>query len=81
MGMNMPKALLYTKSHERIKLIDETTAMTGLTDYARSIEARNIADKEGFLDTAAYRHYTSSIVQGAVSKKERNRFMTCKLTA
>ena len=33
--MNIPNELLYTKSHEWILFIDETTAKIGLTDYAQ----------------------------------------------
>ena len=34
--MNIPKNLLYSKSHEWIKFIDEGTAYIGLTDYAQN---------------------------------------------
>ncbi len=34
--MNYPKELKYTKSHEWVKYIDDTTALVGLTDYAQS---------------------------------------------
>lgn len=33
--MNIPKTLKYTKSHEWVEFIDETTAKVGLTDYAQ----------------------------------------------
>lgn len=33
--MNIPEQLLYTKSHEWVKKIDEQTAVIGLTDYAQ----------------------------------------------
>lgn len=33
--MNIPKELMYTKSHEWVKFIDESTALIGLTDYAQ----------------------------------------------
>ena len=33
--MNTPKELLYAKSHEWVKMEDETTAYIGLTDYAQ----------------------------------------------
>lgn len=33
--MNVPKELLYTKSHEWVKMIDDTTVEIGLTDYAQ----------------------------------------------
>ena len=34
--MNFPKELKYSKTHEWVKMIDETTALVGLTDYAQS---------------------------------------------
>lgn len=34
--MNIPNELLYTKSHEWILFIDETTAKIGLTDFAQN---------------------------------------------
>ena len=34
--MNFPAELRYTKSHEWVKLIDEKTALVGITDYAQS---------------------------------------------
>lgn len=33
--MNVPKELMYTKSHEWVKTVDETTVVVGLTDYAQ----------------------------------------------
>ena len=33
--MTHPAELLYTKSHEWVKFIDDTTALVGLTDYAQ----------------------------------------------
>ncbi len=33
--MNNPSQLLYTRSHEWVKFLDETTAQVGLTDYAQ----------------------------------------------
>lgn len=33
--MNHPTELKYSKSHEWVKFIDETTALIGLTDYAQ----------------------------------------------
>ncbi len=33
--MNNPSELLYTRSHEWVKFLDETTAQVGLTDYAQ----------------------------------------------
>lgn len=33
--MNVPTNLLYSKSHEWVEFIDETTAKIGLTDYAQ----------------------------------------------
>ena len=33
--MNVPKELMYTKSHEWVKTVDDTTVMVGLTDYAQ----------------------------------------------
>jgi glycine cleavage system H protein len=35
MNMNNPSQLLYTRSHEWVKFLDETTAQVGLTDYAQ----------------------------------------------
>ena len=34
--MNHPTELKYSKSHEWVKFLDETTALIGLTDYAQS---------------------------------------------
>ena len=34
--MSDPKELLYSKSHEWVEMIDDTTAKVGLTDYAQS---------------------------------------------
>ena len=34
--MNFPSELHYTKSHEWVKLIDEKTALVGISDYAQS---------------------------------------------
>lgn len=34
--MNHPTELKYSKSHEWVKFLDETTALVGLTDYAQS---------------------------------------------
>lgn len=34
--MNIPKELLYTKDHEWVKFLDDTTAVMGITDYAQS---------------------------------------------
>lgn len=33
--MNYPKELKYSKSHEWVKYLDETTALIGITDYAQ----------------------------------------------
>lgn len=33
--MNIPAELKYTKSHEWVKMTDDTRAMVGLTDYAQ----------------------------------------------
>ena len=33
--MNVPKELMYTKSHEWVKTVDETTVVVGLTDYSQ----------------------------------------------
>ena len=33
--MNVPKELMYTKSHEWVKTVYDTTVMVGLTDYAQ----------------------------------------------
>jgi len=33
--MNFPQELKYTKDHEWIKMIDDKTAMIGITDYAQ----------------------------------------------
>ena len=35
MKRNVPKELMYTKSHEWVKTVDETTVVVGLTDYAQ----------------------------------------------
>ena len=34
--MNFPAELKYSKSHEWVKMIDDTTALVGITDYAQS---------------------------------------------
>lgn len=34
--MNIPKELLYTKDHEWVKFLDDTTAVMGITDHAQS---------------------------------------------
>lgn len=34
--MNVPPDLRYTKEHEWVRLIDETTAEVGITDYAQN---------------------------------------------
>ncbi|MBR5486148.1 MAG: glycine cleavage system protein GcvH [Oscillospiraceae bacterium] len=33
--MNTPKELMYTKDHEWVKFIDDTTVVMGITDYAQ----------------------------------------------
>ena len=33
--MNFPGELKYSKSHEWVKMIDDTTALVGLTDFAQ----------------------------------------------
>ena len=33
--MNFPAELKYSKSHEWVKMLDETTALVGFTDYAQ----------------------------------------------
>lgn len=33
--MNFPKELLYSKSHEWVQMLDDTTARIGLSDYAQ----------------------------------------------
>ena len=34
--MNFPAELKYSKSHEWVKMLDDTTALVGITDYAQS---------------------------------------------
>lgn len=34
--MNFPEELMYTKSHEWVKFLDDTTALIGLSDYAQN---------------------------------------------
>lgn len=34
--MNFPSELKYTKDHEWVKMIDDTTALIGITDFAQS---------------------------------------------
>ena len=34
--MNFPAELKYTKDHEWIKMLDDTTALVGITDFAQS---------------------------------------------
>ena len=33
--MNFPAELLYSKSHEWVKMLDDTTALVGITDFAQ----------------------------------------------
>ena len=33
--MNFPAELKYSKSHEWVKLLDDTTALVGITDFAQ----------------------------------------------
>ncbi|MCD8362199.1 MAG: glycine cleavage system protein GcvH [Lachnospiraceae bacterium] len=33
--MNIPAELKYSKTHEWVKMLDETTALVGITDYAQ----------------------------------------------
>lgn len=34
--MNVPSHLLYTREHEWVRVVDETTALIGITDYAQN---------------------------------------------
>lgn len=34
--MNFPSELKYSKSHEWVKMLDDTTALVGITDFAQS---------------------------------------------
>ena len=34
--MNIPAELKYSKDHEWVKTVDETTVLVGITDYAQS---------------------------------------------
>ncbi len=34
--MNVPANLLYTREHEWVRLVDDTTAVIGITDYAQN---------------------------------------------
>ena len=34
--MNFPAELLYSKSHEWVQMLDDTTALVGITDFAQS---------------------------------------------
>jgi glycine cleavage system H protein len=34
--MNVPSNLLYTREHEWLRLVDDTTALVGITDYAQN---------------------------------------------
>jgi glycine cleavage system H protein len=34
--MNVPTNLLYTREHEWLRMVDETTALVGITDYAQN---------------------------------------------
>jgi glycine cleavage system H protein len=34
--MNVPTNLLYTREHEWVRLLDESTALVGITDYAQN---------------------------------------------
>jgi len=34
--MSNPKELMYSESHEWVKMLDDTTALVGLTDYAQN---------------------------------------------
>ncbi len=79
--MKNPNELKYTKSHEWIKFIDETTALIGITDYAQNalgdlvfINLPEISDlvkkEEAFGDTESVKAVSDlfSPVSGEVSK-------------
>lgn len=34
--MNVPTNLLYTREHEWVRVVDDTTALVGITDYAQN---------------------------------------------
>jgi glycine cleavage system H protein len=34
--MNVPSNLLYTREHEWLRMVDDTTALVGITDYAQN---------------------------------------------
>jgi len=34
--MNVPTNLLYTREHEWLRMVDDTTALVGITDYAQN---------------------------------------------
>ena len=59
--MNFPAELKYSKSHEWVKMIDDTTALVGITDYAQSelgdlvfmnlpVVADSVTKEEAFCD-------------------------------
>ena len=59
--MNFPADLKYSKSHEWIKMLDDTTALVGITDFAQSelgdlvfinlpAEGETVTKEEAFCD-------------------------------
>jgi len=79
--MSDPKELLYSKSHEWVEMIDDTTAKVGLTDYAQNElgglvfvnlpeEGDDIAAGEPFADVESVKAVSDvfSPVTGTVSE-------------
>lgn len=78
--MNNPKELLYSKTHEWVKMLDETTARIGLTDYAQGelgdlvfvnlpAEEEGVSVEEPFADVESVKAVSDlySPVSGTVS--------------
>ena len=79
--MNIPQELKYTKSHEWVKMIDDTTALVGLTDFAQHSlgdlvfvnlpqEGDEVVKEEAFADVESVKAVSDvfSPVSGVVSK-------------
>lgn len=79
--MNIPQELKYTKSHEWVKMIDDTTALVGLTDFAQHSlgdlvfvnlpqEGDEVVKEEAFADVESVKAVSDvfSPVSGEVSK-------------
>ena len=79
--MNVPTELKYSKSHEWIKMIDDTTALVGITDFAQSelgdlvfinlpAEGDDVTKEEAFCDVESVKAVSDvmSPVTGTVAE-------------